>query len=214
LPCRFKAARLARPSTVPQCSYIGCHHGALLTAFLTCCMQFEWWEAARRAGLSGHVFLCQGLLHAVAGDITFDCLKGSAWELAPLPGEDLQAGQQYHSRCLPVPEQGFAPSLHGWWVTALAQMRQHPVGPYSSSSGIACGWWMFTHCCCCCVCRLQVAVLLPPPCAGQPRTSTEWSWPARCLPCSQQRRQQQQQLWLALTAAQQALARHQALTYK
>jgi hypothetical protein len=54
-------------------------------------MQFEWWDAARRAGLSGCLYVCQGLLHLIAGDITFDCLKGSAWELAAVPGK-AQAG--------------------------------------------------------------------------------------------------------------------------
>ncbi|WIA32702.1 hypothetical protein OEZ86_005888 [Tetradesmus obliquus] len=48
--------------------------------------QFEWWEAARRAGRCGQLHLCQGLPHTDAGDITFDCLRGSAWELAALPG--------------------------------------------------------------------------------------------------------------------------------
>lgn len=48
-------------------------------------LQFEWFEAARRAGLTPAVGLCQGLLQYDAGDIVLDWLPPAA-ELPVLPG--------------------------------------------------------------------------------------------------------------------------------
>jgi hypothetical protein len=51
-----------------------------------CCSQFEWFEAARRAGLTSQVQLCQGLLQTDAWDVVIDSITLGAAELPVLPG--------------------------------------------------------------------------------------------------------------------------------
>lgn len=50
------------------------------------CPQFEWFEAARRAGWTSKVQLCQGLLQTNAGDVVMDSITCSAADLPTLPG--------------------------------------------------------------------------------------------------------------------------------
>lgn len=61
--------------------------GALRALWGFCFAQFEWFEAARRAGLTSKVMLCQGLLQTDAGDVVMDCITHSAAQLPTLPGE-------------------------------------------------------------------------------------------------------------------------------
>jgi hypothetical protein len=53
-------------------------------------VQFEWFEAARRAGLTSKVQLCQGLLQTDAGDVVMDSITFSAADLPTLPGVCLE----------------------------------------------------------------------------------------------------------------------------
>lgn len=53
-------------------------------------VQFEWFEAARRAAVPHQVGLCQGLLQYDAGDIVLDWLPPAA-QLPSLPGKSERA---------------------------------------------------------------------------------------------------------------------------
>ncbi|WIA41937.1 hypothetical protein OEZ86_009248 [Tetradesmus obliquus] len=53
--------------------------------------QFEWFEAARRAGWTSKVQLCQGLLQTDAGDVVMDSITCSAADLPTLPGTQFVA---------------------------------------------------------------------------------------------------------------------------
>jgi hypothetical protein len=145
-----------------------------------CCTQFEWWEGVRRAGLSGRAYASLGLQHTDAADITFDCLRESAWELAPMPSEPpaaavaaaaATAAAATAAAALYLPPMLVASSCPAQMMAEM--LRTHPQLRSADSRRLH-----FIPAALSKICGLpllQAAALLQPQCAGSPATSTAWS---------------------------------------